>query len=416
MSRTKSFISSERRGTIFRMTNRWKNALENGELTDVAFSVGRDHGLVKLLRAHKLLLSLSSDVFHAMFNGNFTENQTKAIEIPDISPDAFSNLLDFLYTETMENLTPENVLQTLYAAEKYDLPWLADHCTQFVLEKLDWDNCLTLLDGALHLTPDCDVIVEECLRIVDWAGIGVLYGEHFSTIRRKTLETIVQRDSLDAEEHVIYLAVDMWASAACGRAGLSPSAANLRRVLGYALFQVRFPCMTDAQLAEGPVQSGLLGAEELRDIYLYKHLAKTDSTPTANQPILPFRTTPRRYVHHKIGCMRFDGAEKVFVRMANGYWCAGTVEGENYVYTDYTFCTEKGINLLQPLQAVRAKDILRYGLPIYARIDGVYVPATYGALRAGQHIVSCAGKEYRLDFLDLRITNTVVQECKAVKK
>ncbi|XP_055353463.1 BTB/POZ domain-containing protein 6-like [Paramacrobiotus metropolitanus] len=270
-----AFVSAERRGAICQMGHRWKNALANNELSDVEFAVGRQYGQVKTFRAHRLTLSISSDVFHTMFNGSLAERAGKAIEIPDILPDAFSNLLSYIYTGSVENMKEENALPTLYCADKYDLPWLAELCTDFVVDELDADNCLLYLEHALRWTPDCDPVVEKCWDEVDASSHDVLQSQHFLTLERTTLELILQRSTLSAEENAIYVAVEQWATAACARKNLTPSPANRRRMLGSALYRVRFPLMNDEQLAKGPVQSALLNDSEVRSLYLASMPIKT---------------------------------------------------------------------------------------------------------------------------------------------
>ncbi|XP_055347137.1 BTB/POZ domain-containing protein 3-like [Paramacrobiotus metropolitanus] len=147
MSDEPSFTNAERRGTVQHIASRMKCVLANGELCDINFSVGRDHGAEQIFRAHKFALSISSDVFYAMFHGSLAKSDVDVIQIPEILPEAFANMLCYIYTDSAENLKPENVLQTLYCADKYDLPWLADSCTSFVIEEIKPTNCLLLLEN-----------------------------------------------------------------------------------------------------------------------------------------------------------------------------------------------------------------------------------------------------------------------------
>ena len=45
------------------------------------------------------------------------------IEVPDVEPVAFLTMLNYLYCDEI-NLTPDNVLATLYCAKKYIVPHL----------------------------------------------------------------------------------------------------------------------------------------------------------------------------------------------------------------------------------------------------------------------------------------------------
>ncbi|XP_055348259.1 BTB/POZ domain-containing protein 1-like [Paramacrobiotus metropolitanus] len=140
--------------------------------------------------------------------------------MPEILPEAFANMLSYIYTDSVENLKPENVIHTLYCADKYDLP-LADRCISFVLEQMKPESCLMFLENALPWTPDCDQIVEKCLDMVDEFTMAVFQSDHFTEIGLKTLEMVLRRDTLSTEENVIYIAVEKWAIAACARQHLS---------------------------------------------------------------------------------------------------------------------------------------------------------------------------------------------------
>ncbi|XP_055330187.1 BTB/POZ domain-containing protein 6-like [Paramacrobiotus metropolitanus] len=273
-----SFVNSQRRGTVSEISSRWQNALSKSELCDVEFAVGRLFGAVKRLRAHKLTLSISSDVFYTMFNGSLAERAGIPIDIPDIPADAFTNMLSYIYTGAVEDLQPENAVQTLYCADKYDLPWLAEYCTDFILDDLKADNCLMYLENAKSWTPDCDVVVEKCLDIVDASTAGVFQSDYFIKLERKTLELILQRSTLSAEENVIYMAVEEWAKAACLGKKVSASATNRRQALGPVFFLIRFALLTDAQLTNGPVKSGLLNLKEMRKVLIQKHGTDADAS------------------------------------------------------------------------------------------------------------------------------------------
>ncbi|XP_055346081.1 BTB/POZ domain-containing protein 6-like isoform X2 [Paramacrobiotus metropolitanus] len=412
-----SFASSQRRGTISQVTDRWKDALSKNDLCDVQFAVGRQFGSVKILDAHKLALSISSDVFHTMFYGSLAEKGDTAIDIPDIPSDAFSNMLSYIYTGSVSDINPENALQTLYCADKYDLPWLAELCTDFIRDGLNADNCLMYLENAQRWTPDCDVVMEKCWDIIDVFSVNVLQSEYFNKLERTTLERILQRNTLSAEENAVYRAVEKWAEAGCISENLPISVANRRMILGPAFFLVRFPLLTDAQLTSGPVKSGLLSLEEMRTVLLQKHKADGE---TAKEGPPKFPKKPRQCIMCPFASKYvYKRMEKVFVLYNNDYFYPAEVTKDNEcaMYGEYEVEKEReeGEASRQHM-AVRSADILRRGLPVEAHIDGGYKEATYGALRAGRHTVSVAGREHNVGWVELRIAGQNVDEWKAAQK
>ena len=74
----------------------------NELLADVHFKVGSRSTL--RIPAHKLILATGSPVFYAMFYGGLAEDK-KEVAIPDVEPQAFLNMLQWVYSRTIKTLT-----------------------------------------------------------------------------------------------------------------------------------------------------------------------------------------------------------------------------------------------------------------------------------------------------------------------
>ncbi|XP_055357412.1 BTB/POZ domain-containing protein 2-like [Paramacrobiotus metropolitanus] len=122
----------------------------------------------------------------------------------------------FLYTDAVDNLSADNVFETMVCADKYDVPQL--HCGE--------------VSGS-----------------VDLNSAAILQSTEFTDTSQDTLQNILKRDTLSAEENEIYLAVERWAEAACARNALDASGANRRQKL----------------------DSGLLSEGELLSVLLYQN-------------------------------------------------------------------------------------------------------------------------------------------------
>ncbi|XP_055351472.1 BTB/POZ domain-containing protein 6-A-like isoform X2 [Paramacrobiotus metropolitanus] len=291
-----------------------KQTLTSGEFSDVRFTVGRHFGPVKTFEAHKHILAMRSSVFRAMFYGSLPENCAVPIDIPDFMPDAFANMLSYMYTDEAENLNADNVFHTMNCADKYDVAPLVQICLSMIYSQLDVDNCLFALEQAVQW--HADTIVEKCWRLLDEKTEEILRSDHFTCIRQDTLRTILQRDTLSAGEQDIYSAIERWATEACKRNNMEPSAANRRQMLGEALFLVRFPLLTAAQLSDGPATGGLLSETELLSIFLYQNAAL--------KPTLPFPTEQRHTVPMPTG---FQLGDAVFVPGPADHWQLAKIVG-----------------------------------------------------------------------------------------
>ncbi|XP_044729608.1 uncharacterized protein LOC123292958 [Chrysoperla carnea] len=103
------------------------------------------------LPAHKIILAAGSEVFKAMFFGSFVSEYNE-IEIPDIEPAAFV-------------IEPETVIDTLYAARKYDLPALENHCVEFLEKNIANDNAFLLItQSRLYEKPNLEQICIDFLK------------------------------------------------------------------------------------------------------------------------------------------------------------------------------------------------------------------------------------------------------------
>ncbi|XP_055354843.1 BTB/POZ domain-containing protein 6-like [Paramacrobiotus metropolitanus] len=117
--------------------------------------------------------------------GSLPENTAGAIDIPDVTPDAFTNMLSFMYTDTLDGLHMDNVCQTWSCADKDDLPLLMEICCDFVKARLNVDNCLTVLENGM----DChaDEIVQHCLEFVDRSADVVVQSTAFAVVGQATM-------------------------------------------------------------------------------------------------------------------------------------------------------------------------------------------------------------------------------------
>ncbi|XP_055343602.1 BTB/POZ domain-containing protein 6-like [Paramacrobiotus metropolitanus] len=129
---------SVNRAGIAKISDGMRHVLASADLSDVQFAVGQDYGASKTFLAHRLILSSRSDVFDTMFYGSVPENCADPIDIPDIHPEAFANMLSYIYTDAVKNFTWENVFHIMSCADKYDLPLLVASCANFIQKKLDY--------------------------------------------------------------------------------------------------------------------------------------------------------------------------------------------------------------------------------------------------------------------------------------
>ncbi|XP_046364322.2 BTB/POZ domain-containing protein 6-B-like [Haliotis rufescens] len=245
---------------------RERNAVmfNNPLMADIHFVVGTEP-VVEKIPAHKYVLATGSSVFFAMFFGGLAD-KTEEIIIPDVEPVAFRNLLRYLYCDEIK-LEADIVLSTLYAAKKYIVPHLAKACVRFLETSLSARNaCVLLSQGRLFEEVE---LMQRCWEVIDAQAEEALKSDGFTDIDYKTLETILSRETLNAQEIHIFSAVSRWAEAECRRQEQDVTPDNCRLVLGSCLNLIRMPAMTIEEFANGPAQSRILTLEETNDLFLH---------------------------------------------------------------------------------------------------------------------------------------------------
>ncbi|XP_054282162.1 BTB/POZ domain-containing protein 2-like [Macrosteles quadrilineatus] len=242
-----------------RINERGKHLLETGLWSDCQFLVG-DGQQKKKFSTHKMILSMSSPVFEAMFYGGLAEGNCP-IEIPDVQPEAFHAMLEYIYADEINLTTIEQACEICYAAKKYMLPFLVNQCMSFIWKDVNYPMAFRAYEFAkLFDEPD---LMQRCLEIISLNTTLVLSDRNFEEVELGTLLAILDCDKLNiSSELELLLAVYKWAVQECKRQGLERKQENLRSVLGPALSKIRFLTLSPAEFASSPVIPELLPQDE----------------------------------------------------------------------------------------------------------------------------------------------------------
>jgi hypothetical protein len=97
------------------LTAQFQELFDDMSFSDVIFKVGGSE-----FPAHKIVLAARSEVFKAMFQHPTKEKSTNHVEIEDIEPEIFKELLRFIYTGRLTAATMEKMaVGLLVVADKY---------------------------------------------------------------------------------------------------------------------------------------------------------------------------------------------------------------------------------------------------------------------------------------------------------
>ncbi|KAL3858858.1 hypothetical protein ACJMK2_009107 [Sinanodonta woodiana] len=227
---------------------------ENHVACDVTFFIGKHRQEVT---AHKYVLISRSSVFYAMLCGLLQE--TGPINIPDIDPDVFKQLLRFLYFEAFEP-DGDSILALLYAAKKYAVESLVNKCVSWLKEGISVDNVCSILHQAQAF--DQQDLRSKCLEFIMNNGSSVLKHPSFRNLSSECVEMVISQDELCAEEDEVYEAMKDWAETECTRINIQSSAENMRKVLGERKNLIRFSIMDGKYFANKVASDNILTADE----------------------------------------------------------------------------------------------------------------------------------------------------------
>ena len=244
----------------------------------------------KVIPAHKFVLAISSPVFFAMFYGQMAET-TNSIEVPDCEYESLLELFRYLYSDEVK-LSGSNVMQVLYLANKYMVPFLAKKCNEYLRDNLKTSNVFCILPHAQKFE-DTD-LEDRCWEVIEKQTEEAVTSDEFVTVERSLVETVVKRKILNVKEVELFKAVDRWATKESERQGLSPDGESKRRILGEEIVKaIRFPLMSQKEFASVVIDSDILTLKEVGDLVKYFNGVSTS--------FLPFGQAPRK----ESRCQRF---------------------------------------------------------------------------------------------------------------
>ncbi|KAG6387497.1 hypothetical protein SASPL_152689 [Salvia splendens] len=100
------------------------------------------------ISAHRAVLASRSPVFRSMFSHDLREKGLSSVDISDMSIEASTALLNYIYGSIRNDEFMTHRLPLLRAADKYDISDLKEACHQSLLEDIDTTNVLERFQNA----------------------------------------------------------------------------------------------------------------------------------------------------------------------------------------------------------------------------------------------------------------------------
>ncbi|CAL1541700.1 unnamed protein product, partial [Lymnaea stagnalis] len=89
----------------------------------------------KEFKCHRLILSACSGFFRGLLRSGMKESQKKRKKLQGVSKETFAAILETLYTGR-DNLTRDNMLKVLLAADKLQITFVLNNCVNFISKNI----------------------------------------------------------------------------------------------------------------------------------------------------------------------------------------------------------------------------------------------------------------------------------------
>ncbi len=127
------------------LVSHFRRLINDSETSDICFLVEGEK-----VYAHKAVLAVRSDYFRAMlFNGHMRESSSSGdipVEILDVSHSVFLQVLEFLYTDTLEGpVSLEDGINLMVASELFMLDRLKGICEDLIRSDITVENVISIL-------------------------------------------------------------------------------------------------------------------------------------------------------------------------------------------------------------------------------------------------------------------------------
>ncbi|KAI8786879.1 BTB/POZ domain-containing protein 19 [Biomphalaria glabrata] len=225
-------------GDVLQFGKMMKKLLNNKEFSDIRFIIGPNK---KQIYAHRCILAARCAVFKAMFadKPNTGDNNVPFV-LSDMSPEIFTALLEFLYTNCV-TLSPKTAIDVLATSLEYGIDDLRDLCVDYLQANISASNACDVMQAAV--TYNQNDLKENALAFIEDNTVEVLKSKNFQEISEDTLVNILRSSKLTIDEIDLCKAVKDWAAASSTLNGK-----QLHEVARDAVRQIRLPLLKADEL------------------------------------------------------------------------------------------------------------------------------------------------------------------------
>ncbi|XP_052813119.1 BTB/POZ domain-containing protein 3-like [Mya arenaria] len=253
-------------------------------LTDVKFIFPNDNN--ESCTGHKLILSMRSAVFEAMFYGPMAKDDGE-VTISDIEKKTFEMILRYAYTDRLD-VDGNTVLRCLYAAKKYCLDGMVKLCLDYLESSVASDSVCSIYEQARFY--GLQGLLEKCKTFMTTNAEEILKDDDFFSLTIQSLAELLANRKLKPNEVLYFDAANRWSENECLKRDMEITAENKKTLLGPALKEIKFGLMTPQEFADHVPETGLVNKDDQLDIYRWIITKKLHGSQVYDK----FKSLPRQ--------------------------------------------------------------------------------------------------------------------------
>ena len=160
----------------------------------------------KEFQAHRSVLSQASSFFEKLLNSDMKENNEGVIRLEMILESQMADILEFIYTGSVQISTQENAENLFELADYLLLPNLKTFAGKCLEKHITTTNCLSIF-YCLAEKYLCQDLIATCRKFIHSNFSSVAESDDFLNLSSQEVETWISSDeiAIDAEENVFEL-------------------------------------------------------------------------------------------------------------------------------------------------------------------------------------------------------------------
>ena len=298
-----------------------------------------------------------------MFRSGMEESvlPNKPIQIPDISPEAFGIILEFIYTGEI-NSHIHAPYQVLYAAQKYQITSVADKCIDIIKDNTNSENLIDVFIFS-HQINNQKLMLFSQYKMIDIhknvfrSDLSLKFPENmvkcivqegwgFSReidLFSYVITWIKHRNKFEEKDSPINLICESHLNILTFQLENYKVNSILRKSIKPFVYFIRFPLISEEDLLSKVIPLKFFTQEEISKISKYKLYQKYPGLFKNVAPVIPFPTSRRtniiltctsdykgvlHYIKTKYGSDKLQKFEKVGIVIKRSSICRGEVNSE----------------------------------------------------------------------------------------